>query len=416
MQRLYIGMFKKIIIGILFILTQGNMLAVAQNESAENDPYAVATAKAYRGEYDEALKLLQQILVNIPEHHDAKFLIGLVNAWDKQYTEARKIFTELIENNYHSTEVFQALARVEIWDKNPLQALKICKDGLDRFTDDITLQYLKAEALAALRNDEEAIDLLNDILEEEPEHEEAKKLLKELLARKNKNAVSVDYAYSWFSNTFEPWHRTTVEYRRNFKVGPVVGRVNHGYMYNRSTFQGEVDAYPFINQQTYSYLNMGVSDGKVFPEFRFGAELYRLFPANFEASLGIRGLYFKETDIYIYTLQLGNYLPGYWVSLRGFLTELEGKTHYTGLLVGRKYFGSKDHYFSVHANWGTAPLKVVSLTEIQRLDASMLAFDYQFPLPHQFFLRFYAEYQYEQYPEVRTTQRYTLSFRVEKRF
>jgi len=392
------------------------MQAVAQNSSVENDPYATATNKAYNGEYSEARQLLQHILVNTPDHHDAKFLLGLVQAWDKQYEEARNIFRDLIALNYASVEVFQALARLELWDKNPVQSLKICEEGLEKYPDDITLKYLKAEALAALENDDEAIALLEAILAEDPEHAEAQKLLKELLARRSKNAVAVDYAYSWFSNTFTPWHRTSVEYRRNLPFGPVIGRVNHAYMFDRSALQGEVDAYPAINPLTYTYLNVGVSDGKVFPNFRFGTELYRLLPANFEASLGMRGLYFTETDVYIYTAQIGNYLPGYWLSLRGFLTAIEGQFNYTGLLVGRKYFGSKDHYFSLYASSGAAPLKVVTLAEIQRLDANMVAFDYQYPLPRQFFLRFYAEYQHERYPEVRSTHRYTILLRLEKRF
>ena len=392
------------------------MQAVAQNSSVENDPYATATNKAYNGEYSEARQLLQHILVNTPDHHDAKFLLGLVQAWDKQYEEARNIFRDLIALNYASVEVFQALARLELWDKNPVQSLKICEEGLEKYPDDITLKYLKAEALAALENDDEAIALLEAILAEDPEHAEAQKLLKELLARRSNNAVAVDYAYSWFSNTFTPWHRTSVEYRRNLPFGPVIGRVNHAYMFDRSALQGEVDAYPKINSLTYTYLNVGVSDGKVFPNFRFGTELYRLLPANFEASLGMRGLYFTETDVYIYTAQIGNYLPGYWLSLRGFLTAIEGQFNYTGLLVGRKYFGSKDHYFSLYASSGAAPLKVVTLAEIQRLDANMVAFDYQYPLPRQFFLRFYAEYQHERYPEVRSTHRYTILLRLEKRF
>lgn len=404
------------IIGTFFLLFFGLMQATAQDTAVGNNLYSEAASRAYDGEYEEARQLLQKIVVNVPEHQDAKFLLGLVQAWDKHYAEARNIFTNLIAENYNSSEVFQALARLELWDKNPVQAIKVCEDGLEKYPDDVTLRYLKAEALAALKNDEEAIALLEDILGKDPEHEEAQKLLKELLARRSKNAISIDYAYSWFSNTFTPWHRTSLEYRRNLPVGPVIGRVNYAYMFDRSVLQGEVDAYPAINPLTYTYLNVGVSDGKVFPNFRFGAELYRLLPANFEASLGMRGLYFTEADVYIYTAQIGNYLPGYWLSLRGFLTEIEGNKNYTALLIGRKYLSSKDHYFSLYASSGATPLQVATLSEIQRLDANMVAFDYQYPIPRQFFLRFYAEYQHEKYPEVRSTNRYTVSVRLEKRF
>ncbi len=392
------------------------MLCLGKVPLIAQDAYADAANKAKNGEYDEARQLLQKILVNIPEHQDAKFLMGVVHAWDKQYDKARPVFEDLIAFGYNSVEVFQALSRLEIWDNNPVQALEVTKRGLEKYPNDITLKYLKAAALAALENDDEAIAILESVLAEEPEYEEAQKLLKELLARRSKNAISVDYSYAWFSNTFTPWHRTSLEYRRNLPIGPVIGRVNYAYMFDRSTLQGEVDAYPAINSLTYSYLNVGVSDGKVFPNFRFGAELYRLLPANFEASVGMRGLYFTETDVYIYTAQVGNYLPGYWVSFRGFFTAIDEEFNATGLFVGRKYFSSKDHYFSVYASSGAAPLKVATLAEIQRLDANMVALDYQYPLSHQFFIRGYAEYQHERYPEIRSTHRYTISVRLEKRF
>ena len=267
MYKLF-SMFGTKYISICLLITFGLTKTMAQDAASGQSSYKEAADLAYGGEYDEARALLQQIMVKVPEHQDSKFLLGLVQAWDKQYAEARKIFTGLIEENYTSAEVFQALARLEIWDKKPVEAIKVCEQGLEKYPDDVTLRYLKAEALAALKSDEEAIALLEAILAEDPEHKEAQKLLKELLARRNKNAIAVDYSYSWFSNTFSPWHRTSLEYRRNLRVGPVIGRVNYAHMYDQSALQAEADAYPAINPLTYTYLNMGVSDGKIISQFQ----------------------------------------------------------------------------------------------------------------------------------------------------
>ncbi len=385
---------------------------------AVEDSLHKARSFAYDGEYNKAEKLTKQVLTLYPDNNDAQFLLGLISAWDGKFEPGRSVFETLIlKEEYFMGETYEALTRLEIWDHNPEKALAICNIGIEKFPNNINLQYLQAKALAELEKTEDAIDLLENLLDQNPDNEEAIALLEELQLASLKNSVAVSYANSQFSNTFTPWHQSSLTYQRNTNIGPLLTRLNYAYIFDRSTLQAEVDAYPRYNAKTYSYFNFGVSDGKIFPKVRFGAELYRSLPKGFEVSLGIRGLYFDPVNVYIYTAQAGKYYSNYWFSLRGFMSLLEGSNNFTGHFVGRRYFNNKDHYFSFYLTNGTIPLKIVSLSEIERLHSSAVGIDYQYPvLRNRLLLKLYAEYQYEQYREIRTTDRYTISLYIEKRF
>lgn len=88
------------------------------------------------------------------------------------------------------------------------------------------------------------------------------------------------------------------ELSHRFDFGPVIGRVNQARRFGESGTQLEVDAYPRIGRGMYLYANAGVSQQRIFPRQRFGAELYKNLPNALETSLGFRQLNFKNTRVF----------------------------------------------------------------------------------------------------------------------
>lgn len=391
-------------------------LTPASSQPAQ-DMYETARKHAHAGEYNQAKELLNTILLANTEHYDAKFLLAQVHAWNREYELSTALLSQLIHDFMPTPDAYEMLARVKMWQDAYPQCQEVCEAGLKLFPSLTSLRLLKAQALLKMDQPDPAIEVLNNILLYDSSHTEAKQLLEQLEFLKLRNAVIVDYGYARFSNTFSPWHTAALSYRRNTGLGPVTARMTNAYMFNQFGIQYELDAYPRINKKSYTYVNMGTSNYAIFPKFRFGAEYFRLFPKQFEISGGVRNLSFHQTHVVIYTAQVGRYTNHYWMSARGFLTSLDHQHHSTGAFTLRRYLENPDHYFSVYANTGTTPLSVVSLNEIRRLNAQSIAVDYQYPaFKRSLLLKARAEYQQETYEEIRTTNRFTVLFSLEKRF
>lgn len=388
-------------------------VSVAQIDSL----YQQSREFAHSGRYAEATALLQQIIRQEPQHYDALFLQALVTAWQGDYQPALRQLNILARQYEPTPEVMEAIVRINYWAGENIKALVAAGQGLKLYPESHTLMYLRARVLTAEKAYDEAIVNLQALLNQDPDHQEAAVLLSQLQVLRLKNAVGVEYRHARFSNTFAPWHQLTLSYQRKLPSTLLVGRLRYANMFEQNGIQAEVDAYPEINEKTYAYLNLGVSDNTIFPALRWGAELYRELPKQWEASAGMRGLYFEDAPVHIYTAQLGHYIADYWLSGRAFLTTLRNRQHLTGLLTMRRYLQNEDHFFSLYLGNGATPLQVSTLAEIQRLEASWLGVDYQHSFRDRtWLLRSGLEYQQEVYPEIRSTRRLSFTLRLQKRF
>jgi YaiO family outer membrane protein len=112
--------------------------------------------------------------------------------------------------------------------------------------------------------------------------------------------------------------------------------------------------YPRIVKGLYAYVNFGVADTFLFPDIRYGAELYKSLPKSFEASLGFRTLKYSSTTN-IYTGSLGWYTGNSYWSFRTYITPGDSGSSMSGTLNYRKYRSDADNYFSVALGMGFSP-------------------------------------------------------------
>jgi YaiO family outer membrane protein len=394
-----------------------SLLLSAEGFAQLDGLYQRARQQAHQGKYEEAELLLKSLLKKDPSHYDALFLQALITAWDGDYMSSLRQLNTLMYEQGVTQDLVEAITRINYWAGENLKVVAEADKGLSLYPDNTTLMYLRARALAAEQEYGEAIAGLEALVQLSPTNEEALALLKLLEVKRLKNTAGIEYMHAQFSNSFSPWHQITASYSRKVPSALLIGRLKYASMFDQQGIQAEIDAYPVINESTYAYLNAGVSDATVLPAFRWGAELYRELAHEWEASAGMRGLYFENAPVHIYTAQLGRYFPSYWISARGLLTTLEDNQHLGGLLTLRRFIEHDDRYVSLYLGSGATPLRVNSLIEIQRLDASWLGLDYQHPLADRTWLiRTALELQQEIYPEVRTTNRLSFSLQLQKRF
>jgi len=97
-----------------------------------------------------------------------------------------------------------------------------------------------------------------------------------------------------------------------------------------------------------------VSNSFLYPDIRYGAELYKSLPRSFEASIGFRALKYSSTTN-IYTGSIGWYTGNSYLSFRAYVTPGEPKASKSGAINYRKYRSDANNYLSVTVGIGFSP-------------------------------------------------------------
>ena len=153
---------------------------------------------------------------------------------------------------------------------------------------------------------------------------------------------------------FDPTQYYTLKYSVQTKYGSLTGKLNFNRRFGENGLQYEIDAYPKISKGFYAYLNLGVSNSFLFPDLRYGAELFKSLPKRFEVSLGFRTLEYT-TSTTIYTGSIGWYTGNSYWAFRPYFTPGDSGTSKSGTLTYRKYRSDADNYLGVSVGMGFSP-------------------------------------------------------------
>jgi YaiO family outer membrane protein len=179
--------------------------------------------------------------------------------------------------------------------------------------------------------------------------------------------IGLDYTYSTFGGTIDPWHLAAGSLGWRVPQGTFIGRINFANRFDVSGRQYEIDAYPTLGKGRYAYLNAGYSRATIFPEQRYGAEYFTLLPRAYEASIGVRNLRFQNEQVTLLTGSIGRYIGNYWLALRPYVTQREasGLTA-SASLSARRYFADADTYIGARVGAGSAPTETLDPSQLAR--------------------------------------------------
>lgn len=336
--------------------------------------YNQARAYAFNKERDKAKILMKEILKAKPGTNYVRVFLARVMAWDDEYDSARKQLKYILRRNPFHKEALQVLFDIEWWDDRPHKALGIAEGYLLMNPEDEDFRYRRARILNSMDCEQEAVWVLEDLLADSPEHEEAVKLYNRLTDKEEKeetkprgrlditrepDKVSVSYKRDSFSETFADWE--TLAYSYSQKVGPahkpwtMILRLTTATRFGKDGEQYEIDMYPKIRDGTYAYLSFGMSSDSIFSRQRYGLEFYQSLPHSFECSLGLRHLIFSASTVTIYTGTLGHYFGSYWVSLRTYHTPKDVSSSNSWTLTLRQYLWGGESYLEFSGGFGSSP-------------------------------------------------------------
>ena len=351
-------MISKIMIKLICFLTFIGVFQMAAQEKKYNgDPDASfenARNLAFNQHRKQAQDTLLYILTKYPDYNEIRSFLATTYSWDSEYKKARKEFAYILEKDAKNKSTWAAAIKNELWADMPFAALEMTAIALKIFPDDSEILYLKATAQESTNNPIDALKTVELILDKNPEDQKAKDFKVNLNVKARHNTIGINSAIDLYSSVFDPMQYHTLKYGRQTKYGTIIGKVNFNRRFQENGLQYEVDLYPKISKGFYAYLNIGLSNSFLFPDVRYGAELYKSLPKSFEVSLGFRTLKYSTTTT-IYTGSVGWYTGNSYWSFRPYITPGGAGTSSSGTLSYRKYRSDADNYLGLSLGIGFSP-------------------------------------------------------------
>jgi YaiO family outer membrane protein len=189
---------------------------------------------------------------------------------------------------------------------------------------------------------------------------------RKIRADSTQSFVAAEVSYVDFRGSIDPWRLASLSFGHHSPVGTLIGRLNYANRFATSGTQLEGDSYPRLNSTTYAYLNLGYSDAKIFPSWRYGAEIFKSLPYAWEASLGVRELRFPDNPVTLFTGTVGKYFDNYWVSARPFVRFKSSGNEAAVGITARRYFADADHFVGLRASYGNAPSDQITPDQLAR--------------------------------------------------
>ena len=352
-------MISKIVTKLTFTLLFLYAFQMSGQEKKFNgDPdnaFKTARDLAFNKQRKQAQDTLLFILTKYTEYHDIREFLGTTYSWDEDYKKAKKEFAYILDKDAKRKSTWIADIKNELWSNTPFIALEKSNNALKIFPNDPDLMILKASAYEKTKNPLEAVSIIQKVLNQNPNNQEAKEYKNNLNKTLSTNTVGINSSVDIYSETFNPMQYYTVRYGRQTKYGSIIAKVNLNRRFDTNGAQYEVDLYPKIMKGLYAYVNFGLANSFLFPDLRYGAELYKSLPKSFEVSLGFRTLKFATSTTNIFTGSVSWYNGNNYWSFRPYLTPSAVGMSESGNLIFRRYRSNADNYFELSAGMGYSP-------------------------------------------------------------
>lgn len=341
---------------------------------AADDVVAEARQLAYSGKEhrEQALALLKQHLDQEPDDNEARVLYGTVLSWQGQYDEARKQLNTVLVNRPNHGDALPALINVEFWSGHPENAEALARSALARQPDQVDMLLVEAKAMIRTNRNADAMSVLNHILTLDPNNQDARRMRRELSITMLKREFYVNHSYDWFSDGRNGQLETTFSLSNPTPVGSVITRVNRADRFGEVDYQPEIDYYPHIRPGMYADINVGYSvHGNLYPSYKVGADLFQSVGHGFELSGGYRRMDFSS-GVDIYTFAVAKYYGNWLFTGRGFVVPGSPGTSGTALLTARYFFGSEGlhNYLEFRYSHGASPALALTTQDIEVLSSS----------------------------------------------
>ncbi|MEL7833452.1 sulfatase-like hydrolase/transferase [Fodinibius sp. N2] len=143
-----------------------------------DEQFQEARQAAFNGNYEVAEVISKRILLQAPDYHDVRILLGRVNAWQGNYDEAAGYFEEVLQRDPSYADIYNAYFDNEFWQGDHQKALDVINRGLEYHPKDEQLLERKIKILYAMQRKDQAQQLFDDLRQANPDYKGLQELKK----------------------------------------------------------------------------------------------------------------------------------------------------------------------------------------------------------------------------------------------
>lgn len=171
-DRLYPGKSSQVDQKYAFLTAYDSLYARIDSLGLSIDEqFERARQQAFDGNFEVARAIGQRILLEAPDYHDVRILMGRTNAWQGKTSEARTYFKEVLNMDPTYYDVYNAYFDNEYRAGNYQDALDIINRGLEHHPRQKMFLERKIKALSALERYGEAQKTYNQLKKIDPNYE-----------------------------------------------------------------------------------------------------------------------------------------------------------------------------------------------------------------------------------------------------
>ena len=288
-------------------------------------------------------------------HLGAPLLMAQTFAFENKFDSARVISAQLHNSNPNNYEVLDLMINIEIWNRKYKAATTQVEKALEAYPNDENFLFKKAKIQYLAKDYDEALKTLDQLINLNPNHEEGNALKKDILENhRYRDYVFIEDYFEFFKEPIVSRRLiTSTGISKWTKSGTYIAKVNMGEQlpYKSLAFQYELEAYKQLFPTNYLYLDYAYSQSSFFPEHRAAIEFFQRLPKGFEASLGVRLLYWSDPT-WIYTGSLSWLKNRNYLAFRPFFSYVNSHWFDSYNLTYRRYFSEKEDYVYALVGYG----------------------------------------------------------------
>lgn len=129
-------------------------------------------------EFKAAIDDYKKILTIQPNDLDAKVSLAGTLAWDKQYDEAQKLIEDILKNKPDYIDALIILGNIHAWQKNYEKSIEVLTSALEKNPNNTPLLMALSNIYRWKGDKEKTKEILDEILKIDPDHKEARERLK----------------------------------------------------------------------------------------------------------------------------------------------------------------------------------------------------------------------------------------------
>lgn len=365
------GLFgvKNILLLVFLICFSAGLTAQDIHETNSDSLLFKGIEYYQKAEFKTSLSYAERGLELAPEYHDLRILkIRNLHALREIQLAEKEIFYLLKVSPDYPGLMDLAYRQASLYRRGE-ESLKYLSQVMNAVPEDRRFQFLYTESLLVLNRTEDARATVQRLESIENLTGEERYRLARILDKTIKSSVGGDYQMFYFRGGYTdkgPWHNASLEYKHLFHETAFIARINYFIKDSNKGALYEIEAYPVLNENFYLHLNMGMSDGAVFPDFRGSISVYYNLPFNLELEAGGRFLQFNGDPAFMSVAGASTYLGKFYLNGRTILGPEKNDELVQNYQVNlRYYYKGTNNYLFTRLGRGISPNELDIISQLQ---------------------------------------------------